>query len=333
MKKFLIIQTAFIGDAILASPVIEKLQHFYPNAQLSLLLRKGNEGLFRNHPYLHEVISWDKKSKKYRHLVHVIRKCRKVKYDHIINLQRFATTGMLTCLLRGNEKIGFTKNPFSFCYHKKGCHEIKKGVHEIDRNLTLIEHLTAPERFMPRLYPDEEATSTVSQLKRKPYICIAPTSVWFTKQTPQEKWIELINRLSPDYTVYLLGGKNDVGACQELVEKCDHSNIINLAGKLDLLASAALMKDARMNYVNDSAPLHLASAMNAPVTAVFCSTVTDFGFGPLSDRSRTVEINGPLYCRPCGLHGFKACPEGHFKCGNLIDVNDFFWYEDYEYRN
>jgi heptosyltransferase-2 len=75
-----------------------------------------------------------------------------------------------------------------------------------------------------------------------------------------------------------------------------------------------------MNYVNDSAPMHLASAMNAPTCAVYCSTVPAFGFGPLSEKSFIVEIDYPLYCRPCGLHGYNACPEKHFKCAYDIEV-------------
>jgi heptosyltransferase-2 len=82
------------------------------------------------------------------------------------------------------------------------------------------------------------------------------------------------------------------------------------------------MRNANMNYTNDSAPLHIASAMNAPVTAVFCSTIPQFGFGPLSQKSFVVEIKYKLYCRPCGLHGFRKCPEGHFKCALEIEVND-----------
>ncbi len=96
-------------------------------------------------------------------------------------------------------------------------------------------------------------------------------------------------------------------------------NVINVAGELSFLESAALIKNAVMNFVNDSAPMHLASAMNAPVTAIFCSTVPSFGFGPLSDRSVIVETKEKLDCRPCGLHGFKACPKGHFKCAYSIE--------------
>jgi heptosyltransferase-2 len=81
------------------------------------------------------------------------------------------------------------------------------------------------------------------------------------------------------------------------------------------------MQKAEMNYVNDSAPLHLCSATNAPVTAFFCSTIKDFGFGPLSDKSIVVETSEILDCRPCGLHGYKECPKGNFKCGFGISIN------------
>jgi heptosyltransferase-2 len=87
---------------------------------------------------------------------------------------------------------------------------------------------------------------------------------------------------------------------------------------MSFLQTAALMKDAKMNYVNDSAPLHLASSVNAPVTAIFCSTVPEFGFGPLSDNSYIVETEEDLDCRPCGLHGFAKCPKTHFKCATNI---------------
>jgi heptosyltransferase-2 len=81
------------------------------------------------------------------------------------------------------------------------------------------------------------------------------------------------------------------------------------------------MKNAQMNYVNDSAPMHLASAVNAPVTAIFCSTIPAFGFTPLSDHSRVIETSEVLPCRPCGLHGYAKCPKGHFKCAETIEIN------------
>ena len=111
-----------------------------------------------------------------------------------------------------------------------------------------------------------------------------------------------------------------------IMNLCEHirlqsgaaEQVVNLAGKLGFLESAALQEGAVMSYVNDSAPMHFASAMNAPVTAVYCSTLPSFGFGPLSDKSHIVEVKEKLACRPCGLHGRKACPLNHFDCAMKI---------------
>ncbi|MEP6926315.1 MAG: glycosyltransferase family 9 protein, partial [Ginsengibacter sp.] len=145
-------------------------------------------------------------------------------------------------------------------------------------------------------------------------------SVWFTKQYPFEKWVDLINNFPAEYNIYLMGGKEDVTLCEK-IKACTVNNKTEvLAGKLNFLSSAALMKSAVMNYTNDSAPLHFASATDAPVTAIFCSTVPSFGFYPLSSRSVIVETREKLACKPCSLHGLKACPLGHFKCARTIET-------------
>jgi heptosyltransferase-2 len=171
------------------------------------------------------------------------------------------------------------------------------------------------------VYPSEKEYEAVKTYKQQPYICIAPTSVWFTKQFPADRWVELIRKLPAGYQIYLLGAPADHDTCEQIRLAAARQGVINLAGKLSILASAALMQEARLNYVNDSAPMHLASATNAPTCAVFCSTVPGFGFGPLADNAYIVEREEPLYCRPCGLHGYRACPEGHFKCAKDIAVN------------
>lgn len=321
MKKFLIIQTAFIGDVILATPLIEKLKRFYPDSEIDFLLRKGNEGLLRDHPKLNKILIWDKKKSKYNDLARISKQIRKGKYDVLVNLQRFASSGLLTTSSKAKEKIGFSKNPFSFAFTHKFPHIMAPGIHEVDRNLSLIAHLTDDSFQKPKLYPTPADYAKVEIYQSSPYFCIAPASVWFTKQYPADKWVELMDRLHPDRKIYLLGSPGDIELCASIKNDTIHSKVQILAGELNFLQSAALMEKAKMNYVNDSAPLHIASAMNAPVTAIFCSTIPEFGFGPLSDISRIVETKEKLQCRPCGLHGKKACPEGHFKCAYTIDVN------------
>lgn len=327
MQRFLVIQTAFIGDVVLASAVPEKLHQHYPDATIDFLLRKGNEGLLSNHPFIRKVHVWDKATNKQRNLWKIAMQVRREKYTHVINLHRFATSGLITFLSGAKHRIGFDKNPLSFFYTQKKPHIIsdpyaENPVHEVERNQLLIEAITDSNPARPRLYPSIQDFESVIPYKKTPYICIAPSSVWYTKQYPPEKWAELIKALPDGVTVYLVGGKSDMSLADEILQKTQGAPVVSLMGKLNFLQSAALMKDAVINYANDSAPLHFASAMNAPITAVYCSTVPAFGFGPLSEKSKIVEVRERLYCRPCGLHGHKQCPEGHFRCALDIKTED-----------
>jgi len=254
----------------------------------------------------------------------LLKEIRSERYDLVVNVQRFLSTGFLTVFSGASQTVGFDKNPLSIFFSKSIRHSIGKMQslsHETDRNLSLIEHLTDGHKLSPKLYPTLKDIAKMSQFKTNPYICVAPASLWFTKQYPEDKWIEFLQKVPSNTFVYLLGSKADEELCNRIISSSNHPNCLNFAGKLSLLESAALMRDAQMNYVNDSAPMHLCSSVNARMTAIYCSTVPSFGFGPLADGALIVETTEKLACRPCGLHGHKACPEGHFKCAQTIDIN------------
>lgn len=315
--RILIIQTAFIGDVILATSLLEAVHSAHPNSSIDFLLRKGNEGLFEQHPFINQIIIWNKKKHKYSSLWDCLKRIRNQKYDVVFNLHRFASSGFLAGFSGAKTIVGFDKNPLSFLFTKRAKHSVESGMHECERNLHLLELVgfrNDKQRIQPKLY-----VKPLSMKLNKPFVCIAPASVWFTKQWPIEKWISLIHLIPEKFHVYLLGSASDVELSQDIMKHLKRNEVSNMTGKLNLLESAALMQEAQMNYVNDSAPMHLCSAVNAPVTAIFCSTVPEFGFGPLSETSFIMQLTEPLYCRPCGLHGKASCPETHFKCALLID--------------
>ena len=323
MLKFLIIQTAFIGDVILATGLLEKLHQSYPSDRIDLLVSKGCDSLFRQHPYVNKVYAWDKKTRKYKNLISLITAIRNVQYDYVINLQRFFSTGLATVFSSARRRIGFSNNPLSFLYHFKTPYLLDRRLHEVDRNAKLIEALTDSKAMPPKLYPSFFDYEKTAPFKQHPYICLAPASIWPTKRLPEKKWVELARNLYQDFVLYFIGSKDDRGLCDQIMAQLPLHAVQNLCGQLSLLQSAALMQAAQMNYVNDSAPLHLASSINAPTIAFFCSTVTDFGFGPLAKDATVAQIESDLYCRPCGIHGRRRCPEGHFKCGHTIDVKKY----------
>ena len=343
----LLIQTAFIGDVILATALVEHLHQTAPATPVDVLVRRGNEALLAGNPHVRQVLVWDKKHRKYPNLLQLLRQIRQARYGRVVTLQRFASTGLLTAFSGAPERVGFAENPFSGFFTRRVPHIIGDGTHEVERNLRLIANyelgirnyelatdkrteiitlihnsqFIIPNSPKPRLYPTPADEATAAPYAAVgDYVCLAPTSVWFTKQYPPEKWLELLAALPPELPVYLLGGPPDVAACAQLAQAANRPGLVNLAGHLSLLASAALMRGAVLNYVNDSAPLHLCSAVDAPVCAIFCSTVPAFGFGPLSTFAQVVEHPGPLACRPCGLHGHARCPLGHFRCAREIET-------------
>jgi heptosyltransferase-2 len=327
-NKILIIQTASIGDVILITPVMEKLHSFFPESQIDILIKKGYEGLFDEHPFLRKVLVWDKSHLKYNKLFGLWMQIRKERYDLVVNVQRFASTGLVTALSGAKQTIGFNKNPFSRFFTTSISHDIglkDNYIHEVDRNLKLIEKLTNTEKQQPRLYPTKNNLERTLEYKAVRYICIAPASLWFTKQFPEAQWIEFISMIDSEINIYLLGSKTDFDLCERIRLNASHRNTFNLTGKLNLLESAALMRDASMNYVNDSAPMHLCSAVNAKLTAIYCSTIPEFGFGPLADDSIVIQTKEKLSCRPCGLHGFRQCPEKHFDCAKTISTDELLY--------
>ncbi len=323
-SKILIIQTAFLGDVVLATALIEKLYQYYPKTRIDFLLRKGNETLLIAHPKITKLYIWNKQNDKTKNLYNILQEVRIEKYDLVINLQRFFSSGIFASFSGAKQIIGFQNNPLSFMFTNKYKHEIGNGTHEVVRNQNLIANITDNNLTKPKLYPTNEQIEKIKVYQNSTYICIAPSSVWYTKQYPVEKWVDLIKKLPENIKVYLLGSPADNDICNKIIAMSSNSmqnKVENLCGKVNLLESAALMQGAMMNYVNDSAPLHLASAVNAPVCAVFCSTIPEFGFTPLSEKSFIVQTNEKLSCRPCGLHGYKECPEKHFNCANNIETN------------
>lgn len=151
------------------------------------------------------------------------------------------------------------------------------------------------------------------------YLVFAPASVWATKQFPKEKWMALTKILASEYVIYFIGAPSDKKFCSDIIGS--NPNCFNTCGQLNLLQSAALMKNASRVFANDSAPLHLASAINAKTTALYCSTIPEFGYYPISDDSIIIERSNRLDCTPCGLHGRKKCPLEHFKCAFDIDLS------------
>lgn len=305
-QRILVIQPAFLGDAVLTLPLLGRLREAFPEAELHWLLRRGTEELFLQHPWRLTLWTWDKSWQGWWQLYASL---RNTEWDAILVVQRFFRMGLLGLLLPARQRITYDKNPLSRFYTHRIRHEFRAGLHEVNRVLMLLTPLgLSPEMpSLPWLFPGQTIPAN------KPYIILSPTSRWATKEAPFSYWEAFLRTLPPGQTVYLTGLAADRPRLERLREA--HPGVVNLAGQLSLSELAALVAGAEKIYTVDSALTHIASALGVPTTTVFCSTVPAFGFGPLASGSEIVETADPLPCRPCGFHGKKVCPVGDFPCG------------------
>ncbi len=317
MKRILVIQTAFLGDVVLTTPLFRALRRRFPEARVDVLVTPAAAPLVEEDPHLDGVRVYDKHGGE---ALRAVGERLRGGYDAILAPHRSHRTALLAWLSRAPLRVGFRDAGLSFLYHRR-VHRPRER-HEVDRNLELLRGLgLIPEpadRVLHVGYTEQEAGEVDGVLreagveKGEPLVALAPGSVWPTKRWPAEGFGAVGRALARGgFRVVLLGGPADREVAARVAGAVGPA-AVNAAGRTSLKALAAWMDRVRLLVTNDSAPLHVAAARGTPTVAVFGSTTLGLGFGPFQRASRVVEV--PLECRPCGLHGRKRCPKGHFRC-------------------
>ena len=322
-RSILFIQTAFLGDVVLATSALEAWHKAHPSDLLDVLVRRPMEGVFEAHPFVRRVLAWDKRPRfKGRDWRRLVRETRKARYDVVVNLHRHSSSGVLTALSMAPARLGYANNPLAWRFTHRIPHQWGEGTHEVQRHVDLLSAYDSQAFGQavanPKLHPAEHHRAEADALESRGALLVMPGSQWATKAWPEGQFAKLLDRLQG--RVLLMGAPSEHDLCARLAQGRNH--VVNCAGALSLLGLAAAVGMARGVVANDSAPLHVASAMNTPTVALFASTVPRFGFGPRASKHKVVEPTPELACRPCGVHGRKRCPEGHFRCGWELSVED-----------
>ncbi|MBP9095616.1 MAG: glycosyltransferase family 9 protein [Ignavibacteria bacterium] len=321
-KRVLIIQTAFLGDAILTLPMVQVLKEKNPDWQINFLCIPATSILFKHNPLINKLIVYNKRG---GDSFTRIKKEVKNNYDIVISPHRSSRSSIIAYFSKAKKRITFGKSSLSFLYTDKVKYITE--VHEIQRNLSLLSPLGIKEDNIvkPELYLSSEEENKINELfaaekitDTDDLIALAPGSVWFTKRYPKEKFSEVLNLLTnTNSIIFLIGGDADKELGEYLISNSDNKNIINTIGKLNVLESAELIRRCRVLLTNDSAPLHIANSVETKVISLFGATVPQFGFFPYGKDDVILETEG-LVCRPCSIHGGKSCPIGTFICMNNI---------------
>ncbi|WP_297890003.1 lipopolysaccharide heptosyltransferase II [Sulfurihydrogenibium sp.] len=316
--RILLYQTAFLGDLILTTPLIQSLKKIYPDSFLTVISKPFGKDVLKNNPFVDRLITFDKSKDS---TVSLIKTLRKERYDVAISPHRSHRASYILFLSGIPKRIGFDKSGFSFLYTDLVSHRFD-GTHEIERNLKLLEKLSGfnPDLIEknPKLYlsQEEEEFYKSFDLKSKSYITVAPGSKWDTKRWTSSGFAKVIDVLiEKREKVVLIGSKEDEDFVNQILSKT-LKKPINLVGKTTLRQTFSIVKNSKLLISNDSAPVHMAVCFDVPVVDIYGPTVKEFGFYPYKNGV-VVEIEG-LKCRPCGLHGHKTCPIKTHECMKKI---------------
>ena len=315
-ESSLVIQTSFLGDMVLTTPL---LAHLAQSGPVDVVSTPAASALLANHPAVRERIVYDKRgsARGARGFLRMAATLRARGYRSAYLAQGSVRSGALALAAGIPDRVGFQTSAGRRFYTTRL--PAPDNVHHAARLLSLgtrdsLREISQDE-LRPRLYPGAAERAAVDgllaerQWSGERLIALAPGSVWATKRWPH--YAALARELSNDARLVIIGAEADRELASEIAAV--HAGAIDATGRLTLLASAELIRRTALLVTNDSSPLHLASAMNTPTVAVFGPTVPEFGFGPLATQSAVAGL-GALACRPCDRHGPQRCPLGHWRC-------------------
>ncbi len=318
MGGSLVIQTSFLGDVILTTPLIAELAKRGP---VDVLVTPVGAAALANNPHIRSVIRYDKRGT-YGSALGLWQTIREIRsrrpYEAAYLAQGSFRSGLIAMMTGAKERIGFASSTGRLLYTKQVPYRPDR--HHAERLwwLAMSDCADPPSRdqIRPRLYPSDEDRRRVDLLLRQsgsndePFVALAPGSAWGTKRWPY--YPDLAKRLGEDFRIAVIGSEADSALAAQIIDVLPPGCAIDGVG-LPLLASAELIGRARAIVTNDSAPQHLASAMGTPTLTIFGPTVPEFGFGPIAER-HAVAGHENLSCRPCHRHGPRRCPLGHWRC-------------------
>jgi lipopolysaccharide heptosyltransferase II len=305
--KILIIRLSSIGDIILTTPVLEALKTRYPDAVLDFLVMADYVEAVQGNAHIDHIIPFKKTEYKgFGGMLRFSRELKKNGYDLVVDLHAKLRSRVI-CTLLGTKVLRYKKR----LWWKNILVPLRMITYRVDD--TIVRNYFKPLACLGIFYAQEKLAFHFEPKDRekfadfRDFIVMAPGAANQTKKWPKEYFAELGRKLSK--TVMLVGGEDEFEE-SEWIRSRIGDRCINLAGKLSLKESGALISQADWVVANDSAPFHIARALNKTVFVIFGPTDPNM----FEYYENTVLLYEALECSPCALHGGEKCPKGHFQC-------------------
>jgi heptosyltransferase I len=275
--RFLLVRLGSLGDIIHALPAAAALRDTFPGARIDWVVEPKWTRLLEGNPDISEVISLDRKSA--GGIVSTIRKLRAAKYTCAVDFQALYKSALLAFASGAPRRIGFQSS-----YAREGLAAAfytdrlnPRGPHKVDHNLTLAECAGArkgkPRFPLAILAEDEEKTSReLSAHGIGDFFVLNPGGGWVSKCWPAERYGQLHQRLLKDFgwRGVVSYGPGEENFSRDVIAAA--GNHPPVAISLGLGPLMALLRRAKFVVSADTGPLHMASALGAPVVGLYGPT-------------------------------------------------------------
>jgi heptosyltransferase-2 len=325
LARILVIRLSSLGDIVLTTPILRLLRTYCPAAQIDFLTKTAYADLLSGHPCVDHVICFAAQQG-LRQTLHTLRQTH---YDVVLDLHRTLRSRLLTHGLRARQKLTYGKRTL------RRALLVHLGWNTLRAMTPVPELYAAPLHrlgIMAPLPPEDihvpqEALRAMRAYVQQafpgrgipPLLAVAPGARWPTKQWPVARFAAAAQELAQarQAAVVVLGNSDERTLSQALGQQLQ-APVLNSAGQLSLLHTAALLQQCSLLLSNDSGLMHLATALRVPVVAVFGPTVQEFGFYPF--QAPATVVSTALACRPCSTKGSRRCPRGHHQCMQQVTV-------------
>jgi lipopolysaccharide heptosyltransferase II len=326
-KKVLIIRLSSIGDIILTTPVLIEIKKRYPNWDIDFIVMDKFKDAITYNSNINNLIIFEKdKYKGKSGIQNFLNDKLETKYDLVIDLHNKFRSIYISKLLKdrdNNEVLTYTKRK----WWKSLLVKLRLIKYRVDN--TIVKNYFKPLEKYNIYYNGEnlefnflkEHLERIEKLKIENFVVFAPGASKETKKWTKENFANLAKLIKEkyNYNIILIGSKSEEQELDEINRLSDNI-CLNLAGKLNLKESGALISKAHFVVTNDSGPFHIARGVKTKTFVIFGPTSP----GMFEYNENSILLYGNEKCSPCSLHGDKKCPKKHFSCMKNLTADKVF---------
>lgn len=315
-KEILVIRLSSLGDIVTTDPVLFYLKKEINDCRITFITSSRYKGLMDSHPDIDDIkfIETRGRHRDKKGLAEFLKQEKLInkKFDYLLDLHNNFRSIYLRYKIPADRKLTWNNQALKrnllvmFHFHPNISHVTARYM----KVFKGILRIPGKKQYRYRFFSDPD--TKVKMLSKFPNLkdcgLVFPGSMWKTKMYPAEYYIQIIKQLPFDFII--MGTEDENEVCTKIANT---TNSKNLAGKLSLRETGAMIDLSKLVITNDSGPMHMSSGAGKPTIAFFGSTTPELGFSPNPENSLVIEDNN-LNCRPCSLHGWEECPKNHFKC-------------------